>query len=98
MSTTYTIADGNVLVELFHGIPADSWEFSEPAAEIESVTVGDFGGQCFCDVLVLSDGRTILKTVSGPIWDESPRVYIYPSLDDAWGDINGTELQPQVEQ
>jgi hypothetical protein len=97
MSTTYTIADGNTLVELFHGVPADSWEFSEPAAEIKSVEIGDFGGECFCHVIVLSDGRTIVATISGPVHDENPRVIIYPSLDDAWAGDNGKNLVSQTE-
>lgn len=98
MNTTYTIEDGNTLVELFHGVPADAWEFPGPPASIANVEVGDFGGECFCHVLFLSDGRTIIKTLSGSVHDEAPRVYIYPSEDDAWNDTNGLVLKSQVEQ
>jgi hypothetical protein len=97
MTTTYTIEDGNTLVELFHGVPADSWEFPGSAAEIKSIEIGDFGGECFCHVIVLSDKRTIVATISGPIHNEGQRVIIYPSLDDAWAGDNGKNLVSQTE-
>jgi hypothetical protein len=84
MSTTYTITEG-ALVQMYHGRPCRAWDLPEPPASIASVSVDDFGGNCFCAVIVLTDGRTVTIPESGPVQEENPNLaLIYSSLDAAW--------------
>ena len=63
MTTDYYIAEQQ-LARTYHGIPEMAWTLPDPDVSIVSVTVGDYGGDSWCDVITLSDGRVVLVNVT----------------------------------
>jgi hypothetical protein len=91
-NATYTIAEGQ-LVRLYFGVPETAWRLPDPQATIDRTFLGDMGGHCWCDVIVLSDGQTILVSDDG-----ETLACIYPSLDEAYGGDEYTTLKQVGEQ
>lgn len=62
------------------GDATHSWDLPDPDATIVSVTVGDYGGDSWCDVITLSDGRVVLVNVT----DGETVACLYASDAAAW--------------
>ena len=63
MTTDYYIAEQQ-LARTYHGVPELAWMLPDPDVAIVSVTVGDYGGDSYCDVITLSDARVVLVNVT----------------------------------
>lgn len=79
MTTEYCIAEQQ-LARTYRGVPELSWVLPDPDVTIVSVTVGDYGGDSWCDVITLSDARVVLVNVT----DGETVACLYASDAAAW--------------
>lgn len=89
---TYQIIEGQ-LAQFQNDLRLGAWALPNGGTiggTIDRVFVEDFGGNCFCDVIVLTDGRTILVSIEGAVHEENNGMFacIYPSLDAAYDGEN----------
>ena len=77
---TYTIAESQ-LVREFHYRPETAWYLPRgEGVTVVNLQVQDYGGQCFVDVLILSDDRVVVV-----MNDEAE---LFPNVDEAWSGTN----------